>query len=478
MKKKILSCLISSGICAIAYSQDFTELIPIDDTGDRPYNIATGLIDNDLLPDIIIANYNETSSEIEWYKNNDDGTFTGQGLIANTVLGIGGLKLVDLDGDEDLDFVITGYVNNKVDWFSNDGNGNFTDETDISTTTAGAAGLAVADLDNNMTPDVIATANTGNEIVWFSNNGLGSFTYGGVLDNTIIAPGSINFMNIDDDDDLDAVVTDSNFNQCEVNILRSTFSQDGIVNNYSKDSPAVTTNKYYLFNAAFADVDGDEFLDILATDVSYSTNPAGAYWYEYDSDSGIYVEKPFITTMANPAVIQFRDMDEDGLKDIVLSNGQGEGIEPGNTDLVWYKNSGTGEDTATRFGTERIIDTTQSQVFVYSIVDFDGDGDLDISTLSYNGDSLNYFDNLFYNTLGVDESLFQNLKIYPNPTSNMLFFNGLNEDFKVSVYDILGKEILNVELSVSEALNVSTLTSGVYILRLIDQNVTFKFVKE
>ncbi|WP_340156328.1 VCBS repeat-containing protein, partial [uncultured Winogradskyella sp.] len=78
------------------------------------------------------------------------------------------------------------------------------------------------------------------------------------------------------------------------------------------------------------------------------------------------------------------DLDNDGLKDIVLSSGK---TNAGN-DIVWFKNNGSGS-----FAAEEVIDATQSQAFVYAIEDFDADGDLDIASCEYNLDNLNYFEN-------------------------------------------------------------------------------------
>ena len=154
MKKTLLYCLSVLCINTFCFGQLFTSKMLIESTADRPYNIATGLIDGDLLPDIIIANYNETSSEIKWYRNEGNGSFAPQPTISNSLLGIGGLKLVDLNGDDINDIILTGYLSDSVAWFSNDGSGVFTFEANLSTTVSGAAGIAIADLDNNLTPDV------------------------------------------------------------------------------------------------------------------------------------------------------------------------------------------------------------------------------------------------------------------------------------------------------------------------------------
>ena len=57
-------------------------------------------------------------------------------------------------------------------------------------------------------------------------------------------------------------------------------------------------------------------------------------------------------------------------------------------------------------------------------------------------------------------------------------FKGLSESIEISVYDILGKTILNKTLNVNESLDVSKLQSGIYILKFKDYSSTLKFVKE
>ena len=125
MKKVLLLNLLMICSFVTAYAQTtFGAKQLISATGDQPYSIASGLIDNDSYIDIITANYGATH-EIEWYKNNGDGTFTAQTLVANTLDGIGGLKLVDLNDDTFLDILASAYTNDKLVWFPNDGNGNF-----------------------------------------------------------------------------------------------------------------------------------------------------------------------------------------------------------------------------------------------------------------------------------------------------------------------------------------------------------------
>lgn len=80
----------------------------------------------------------------------------------------------------------------------------------------------------------------------------------------------------------------------------------------------------------------------------------------------------------------------------------------------------------------------------------------------------------FAETLSNDEfTIADNFKVYPNPTSlgfvNIVSAN--NDNISVAVYDILGKEVLNSALTNSQ-LNVSGLNSGVYIMKITQNNAS------
>lgn len=74
-------------------------------------------------------------------------------------------------------------------------------------------------------------------------------------------------------------------------------------------------------------------------------------------------------------------------------------------------------------------------------------------------------------TLSVDENEVAEFSIFPNPTSNG-FVNikttNSSATTSVSVYNVLGKEVINTTLSL-DRLNVSNLNAGVYLLKLIQE---------
>ncbi|MFT5215212.1 MAG: hypothetical protein ACI83H_000320 [Glaciecola sp.] len=328
--------------------------------GNAPYNIASGLIDNDAFPDIVVS----------------------------TTLG------------------------NSVYWLKNDGSGVFTlQSTEISSTLNSAGGVAIADLNNDGFNDVVTTSYNDNRIVWFANDGSGIFT------------------------------ADTN--------------------------PVSVNTKDYIFSVMAEDVDNDSSLDILVTDLTGSPS-----WFKRTQTApgtATYTETILTTSIANPACLDLQDLDNDSQKDFVLSSAS----SGAGNDIVWFKNNGAGG-----FNSELVIDATQSQAYTFTFADFENDGDLDIASVAYNDDDVNVFNNQKI-VLSADDSAIRLFKIYPNPTSNKLHFSGLtSENFTVSVYDLLGKKIMNLSQIANSALDISELQAGIYIIKFEGFNTTYKFIKK
>ena len=77
------------------------------------------------------------------------------------------------------------------------------------------------------------------------------------------------------------------------------------------------------------------------------------------------------------------------------------------------------------------------------------------------------------------------MKTYnPNPTSSIVFFDNSKENFnQVSIYNYLGQEVSKINfnlLSKNQEVDMSNLSTGVYILKFSDREITksVKVVKE
>ena len=71
------------------------------------------------------------------------------------------------------------------------------------------------------------------------------------------------------------------------------------------------------------------------------------------------------------------------------------------------------------------------------------------------------------------------IQIYPNPVKEMLYIagtSGIHSNGSVEIFNLAGKKIVDAQLLNGESVNVSHLSSGVYILKM--GNYTRKFVKE
>jgi hypothetical protein len=95
-----------------------------------------------------------------------------------------------------------------------------------------------------------------------------------------------------------------------------------------------------------------------------------------------------------------------------------------------------------------------------------------------------YYDNLYLHkntTMSSDSFEVSKVKLYPNPTSNVLNIESLGTIQTISVYNVLGQEVINKALnSTSTSLDVSSLNSGIYVVKTVVDGVTSstKFIKQ
>jgi hypothetical protein len=75
-------------------------------------------------------------------------------------------------------------------------------------------------------------------------------------------------------------------------------------------------------------------------------------------------------------------------------------------------------------------------------------------------------------TLSVSQNQIEGLKVYPNPVTNGTFYINTSADStkEVVVYDVLGKQV--AKTSTTNAVNVSNLKGGVYIVKITEDGKT------
>jgi len=68
------------------------------------------------------------------------------------------------------------------------------------------------------------------------------------------------------------------------------------------------------------------------------------------------------------------------------------------------------------------------------------------------------------------------VKVFPNPTSDILKINGLEEETEYSIYNLNGTRLLTGKINSGELINVSSFQKGIYILTI--KSLTFKVCKQ
>ena len=70
-------------------------------------------------------------------------------------------------------------------------------------------------------------------------------------------------------------------------------------------------------------------------------------------------------------------------------------------------------------------------------------------------------------SLGVnEESIFDTVSLYPNPSSEVFYVKGLQEDSQIKIYDFNGRSILATTINNNQSVNVSQIPSGIYLVNI------------
>jgi hypothetical protein len=113
------------------------------------------------------------------------------------------------------------------------------------------------------------------------------------------------------------------------------------------------------------------------------------------------------------------------------------------------------------------------QMKFYGLNGANADGTLDI-----------YLDNIYFYTgspLNIDKNNILNVNLYPSPAQNELTISAKNTIQNASIYNVLGRKVQSYTVNAtSKKLDISSLSTGIYILKYTVDNVvgSMKFIKE
>ncbi|MCK7590518.1 T9SS type A sorting domain-containing protein [Subsaxibacter sp. CAU 1640] len=471
MKKTLLLSFIVALISHFNWAQPFAAAQNIDpDTGDEPYEIASGDLDGDGDIDLVMATYfynsnSPTQDYIKWYSNDGNGNFTVETTVSSTIQWVDGLAVADIDGQFGLDIVATSVNQDKLVYFLSDGAGGFGPETSVDSAIAGPGEVVVSDINNDGNDDLITMSYTNNTTVWYAGDGAGNFSTANTIESgTTDGPYYVDVADFDGDGDLDVVVAFVNSQSIE--LYYNQYVESGTMTvSWIQDTVPVSTGNSFLFNIGFGDINNDGVMDIYKVDFT----SGDVAWYNKTvngpSVENIISDDNIIT---NPARAYVIDLDNDMLNDVILTDG---GVQ--DDAIIFFK----GASNAPPSATPTFIANNNNIMYDISVEDFDDDGDMDVASIGNTSDTVFWLENQLI-VLGLSDSNFEELNIYPNPTNSILHFDGLTEAITISIYDNLGRNVMNTTLTMQQTLDVSHLNNGIYLMKFEGSNSTVKFIKK
>lgn len=280
----------------------------------------------------------------------------------------------NLDGDQDVDVLSISLFDNKVAWYENTaGNGTFGPQQVISTELAGGDGVTAADMDGDGDNDVLSASSADGKIAWYENTG-GAGTFGPQQVINPLAPMAYFVVAVDFDGDQDLDVF---YDAWDMNTIAWQENLDGL----GAFGPVKVISSYVegASSVFAADLDGDGDMDALASaavgnQITWHRNMDGAGNFDPPLVISNNVEFPYSVFAAN--------LDQDGDLDVLSASSK-------DNKIAWYENM----DGLGTFGLQKPIDTKASQAAAVYAADLDRDGDQDVLSSSYGGDTLAWYEN-------------------------------------------------------------------------------------
>lgn len=371
----------TSGIGTFGSAQDLVNLPNVQSSNsngnDEKRAIEIVDFDNDNLPDIV--HFDSNTTDVNWYKNMGNGTFTMQQLLTSTNQNTRDVKIIDANNDGFKDILLTVRGEDKIVWYkNNNGTGNFDPENFITHIAYYPNSVDFGDIDNDGDYDIVSSSSTDSKIAWYKNtDGLGNFNE----PQKIISQGTINtnaiLGDIDNDGDLDVVGFNFYQDNGDFSTIAWSENSDGL-GNFTTQHLVVSNNEQIL-KIKLVDIDSDNDLDIICASHNniislYKNNGNGTFASQVvfsTYTNGLYLLDMFIT-----------DIDNDNDNDVIVSfNGN---------EIAWYENS----DGLGNLTTKHVIVPSMHYPISIFATDIDGDNLKEIIFCNRFQNKIGYFKNL------------------------------------------------------------------------------------
>jgi YD repeat-containing protein len=184
-------------------------------TGDRPYSIAVGRLNQDLSFDVVTAN--RFSNNVSVFPGNGNGSF---GTRRDFPVGSRpeSVAVGDLNGDGNSDIITANSLGRNVSVLFGDSNGNFGIPTNYSVGNFNPLSVALGDVDNDSDLDVVVSVTaSANQVSVLFNDGTGSLM---LKENVAVSsrPIAAALRDLDLDGDLDLVTVNNGSNNVSIRL--------------------------------------------------------------------------------------------------------------------------------------------------------------------------------------------------------------------------------------------------------------------
>ena len=465
-------------LAQILPAQTFTELTPTPFPSVFLSDVAFADVDGDSDQDVLITGIDHLNLRIaKLFTNDGSGNFTESTGTPFDGIRYGSIAFADIDGDSDQDVLITGSDNDSEEiakLYTNDGDGNYSEQFGTPFEGVQFGSIAFADVDGDSDQDVLITGTNSDfeEIAkLYTNDGDGNYSELIGTPFNGVTTSSIAFADVDGDNDLDVLITGENNDSDPIAEL---FKNDGLGN--FTEVPEIPFTGVTRSSIAFSDIDGDGDQDVLITGQQFFFIPSATLFT--NDGLGNFTEilgLPFpVLFGVQSGSVAFADIDEDGDEDVLITGSTiGNGFE--NISKL-FTNDGLGNFTLLT-GTP-FIGVRGSTAFA----DVDGDNDQDVLLTGFNNDSDGVAKLYINDGLVTSNNNFVNINnfdftIAPNPTTeNRVYVNFdavQSREVAIKVFNLKGISLIqqNKTAVIGQqvfSIDISRLSKGSYFIELDD----------